>query len=283
MAASERELSGDDRALLEAVRDGDERALDELLRRYEQVIYRFGLRMCRDSDDAEEVLQDTLLAAAQGVQEFRGTSSLSTWLYTIARSFCIKRRRRSKFALAEKEPLDAIAGGPDAAADPRPLPDAALESRRIEQALEEAIAALDPKYREVLILRDMEGLTAPEVAEVMGIGVGAIKSRLHRARLAVREALGPLVGGGEERVPGAGCPDVLQRYSEHLEGELSPAICEELERHLEGCEDCTSACDSLKRSLALCSASSREAQVPAQVQASIRAALDNVLGESRGG
>lgn len=283
MAASERELSGDDRALLEAVRDGDERALDELLRRYEQVIYRFGLRMCRDSDDAEEVLQDTLLAAAQGVQEFRGTSSLSTWLYTIARSFCIKRRRRSKFAPAEEEPLDAIAGGPGAAADPRPLPDALLESRRIEQALEEAITDLDPKYREVLILRDMEGLTAPEVAEVMGIGVGAIKSRLHRARLAVREALGPLVGVGEERAPAADCPDVLQRYSEFLEGELSPAICEELERHLERCEGCRGACDSLKRSLALCSASSQGAEVPPQVQASIRAALGNILDESRGG
>ena len=87
-----------DEALLDACRAGDRAALDRLLERYEPRIYRFGLRMCRDREAARDVLQETLIAAARTVRDFRGTSSLSTWLYTIARSFCIKQRRRSKFA-----------------------------------------------------------------------------------------------------------------------------------------------------------------------------------------
>ena len=89
---------GDD--LLARARKGDRDALNALLAHHQSQIYRFGLKMCRDSEDAQDVLQDTLFAMARGVGNFRGASSISTWLYTIARSFCIKKRRRSKFAPA---------------------------------------------------------------------------------------------------------------------------------------------------------------------------------------
>ena len=85
-------------ALLERARLGDRQAIEELLARHQAQVYRFGLRMCRNPEDAEDVLQETLLAMARGVRDFRGASSISTWLYTIARSFCIKKRRTSKFA-----------------------------------------------------------------------------------------------------------------------------------------------------------------------------------------
>jgi RNA polymerase sigma-70 factor (ECF subfamily) len=89
---------GEAGALLRAAQGGDEDALDVLLKRYQPQIFRFGLKMCRDPEDAREVLQDTLFAAARTLHGFRGASSISTWLYTIARSFCIKKRRRGVLA-----------------------------------------------------------------------------------------------------------------------------------------------------------------------------------------
>src|SRR5574342_169891 len=96
-----------DSELLEAARRGDADSLEALLARHQAQVYRFGMKMCRDPEDARDVLQDTLLAVARTVKDFRGAASVSTWLYTIARSFCIKRRRRSKFAPAQEESLHA--------------------------------------------------------------------------------------------------------------------------------------------------------------------------------
>src|SRR6478609_4142201 len=113
--------------------------------------------MWRDPEDAKDVLQDTLLAMARGIRDFRGASSISTWLYTIARSHCIKKRRRSKFAPAERS-LDTDVGvEARRLVSPARAPEEALAGKRIERALEEAIASLDPMYREVLLLRDAEG------------------------------------------------------------------------------------------------------------------------------
>jgi RNA polymerase sigma-70 factor (ECF subfamily) len=133
-----------DEHLLAAARAGDKQALETLLERHQEQVYRFGMKMCRDPEDAKDVLQDTLLAMARGVRDFRGASSLSTWLYTIARSFCIKKRRRAKFAPEDERSLDA--GG---AGEAKPLaaagagPDEALAAKRVERALEQAIASLE--------------------------------------------------------------------------------------------------------------------------------------------
>src|SRR5512140_2621560 len=184
-------------------------ALERLLERHQAKIYRFGMRMCRAEEDAKDVLQETLIAAARTLPDFRGASSLSTWLYTIARSFCIKHRRRSKFAPEHVESLDATETARLAVQlpDPSRSPEEALHGRRIEAALDEAIAALEPMYREVLLLRDVEGLSAAEVAEVLGISVEAVKSRLHRARVAVRERMAPVLQPPGAEPPLPGCPD----------------------------------------------------------------------------
>jgi RNA polymerase sigma-70 factor, ECF subfamily len=279
-----------DTTLIERARAGDRPALEALLERHQRRVYRFGLQMCRDPEDAKDVVQDTLLAVARTVKDFRGASSVSTWLYTIARSFCIKKRRRSKFAPEQEESLDARAPGLEArqVADPARAPDDELAGRQIEGALERAIAGLDPMYREVLVLRDVEGLSAAEVGEVMELTVEAVKSRLHRARVAVREAVAPLLGvpaatllegsdGSPQPVPGsaaarAPCPDTVELFSRHLEGEISSPVCAEMERHLASCPGCRARCDSLQRTLSLCKASSLP-EVPATVQASVRQAL----------
>jgi RNA polymerase sigma-70 factor (ECF subfamily) len=289
-----------DTTLLERAQAGDRNALETLLERHQPRVYRFGLKMCRDPEDAKDILQDTLLAVTRNVKDFRGASSISTWLYTIARSFCIKKRRRSKFAPADEASLDARNPGEEARqiADPSRGPDESLAGRQIEAALDEAIAGLEPMYREVLVLRDVEGLSAPEVAEVMGLSVEAVKSRLHRARTAVRERLGPLLSGepGPAASPprpaaapkgpdtGTGpstCPDVVHLFSQHLEGQISSSLCAELEQHLAGCPACRSRCDSLQRTLAVCKAAPLP-EVPANVQASVRQALKRFVSLQNG-
>lgn len=271
-SAGETNATGEsDEALLAAARAGDPGALERLLERHEAQVYRFGLRMCRDQEDAKDVLQDTLLAMARGIRDFRGASSLSTWLYSVARSFCIKKRRVGKYDPDERARTSTSSHEAEQIRDPARAPDEALAAGEIGDAIERAIQALDPAQRDVLVLRDAEGLTAPEVAEVLGISVQAVKSRLHRARLAVRDHVAPLLGVPESpRV--ASCPDVSTLFSRHLEGEISSELCAEMERHVEGCPRCRGACDSLRQTLALCK-TTPTAEVPPALQASIRAAL----------
>ncbi|MDW8280701.1 MAG: sigma-70 family RNA polymerase sigma factor [Myxococcales bacterium] len=270
-----------DEELLDRARAGDRQALGELMGRYQARVYRFGMKMCRDPEDAKDVLQETLLAMVKNVRDFRGASSISTWLYTIARSFCIKKRRRSKFASAEEHSLDAeVVPGASGLQDQAKRPDEALADKQVEQAVEQAIAALDPMYREVLLLRDVEGLTAPEVAEVLGISTPAVKSRLHRARLSVREQVAPLLGLPTEAPAAPGtCPDVLSLLSRHLEDEISPDVCAQMARHVEACPRCRSRCDSLQRTLALCRSLGSSVQVPASVQEAVRDAIRTSLAE----
>src|SRR5688572_21740905 len=114
-------MPDDDPRLLERARAGQAAALEELLERHQSQVYRFGMKMCRDPEDAKDVLQNTLLTVARGVRDFRGGSSISTWLYTIARSFCVKQRRKSKFA--PQQELSSL----DGAAERLPHPAASAE------------------------------------------------------------------------------------------------------------------------------------------------------------
>ena len=165
-------MPDDDQQLLERARSGQQDALEQLLERHQSQVYRFGMKMCRDPEDAKDVLQDTLLSVARNVRDFRAGSSISTWLYTIARSFCVKKRRKGKFA--PKDAASSLEGDAERVADPNLSADEALASKEVTQALEAAIASLEPMYREVLLLRDVEGLTAPEVARVTGSSVQAV-------------------------------------------------------------------------------------------------------------
>jgi RNA polymerase sigma-70 factor (ECF subfamily) len=266
-----------DDGLLERARSGDRAAMESLLVRHQAQVYRFGLRMCRNPEDARDILQDTLLAMARGLPDFRGGASLSTWLYTIARSYCLKRRRRSRFAPSRETSLET-----DAAREAGAVPDGArnpedaLAAREVAEALEQAIGMLEPAYREVLVLRDVEGLTAPEVAKVLKISVAAVKSRLHRARQSVRTQVAPILGIGE-KPPKPTCPDVVALLSRHLEGDIDAQTCADMERHLEACGGCRDACDSLRQTLALCRTAGSAVKVPAAVQESVKLALRDYL------
>ncbi len=241
------------------------------------------MRMCRSATEAEDVVQDTLMAATRTLPGFRGQAQVSTWLYQIARSFCIKRRRRTRSVIHADASVDT-----DESAEIRGLAsddsavDLRLDQAQLAHAVEEAMTHLSPMYREVLLLRDVEGLTAPEVADALGLRIDAVKSRLHRARLAVREELAPslkistVVSGSDS------CPDVLSMYSRHLEGDISPDVCSRMEQHLAACPRCQGRCDSLRRTLALCKASPGPS-VPVATQFLVRQALSRALGASEPG
>jgi RNA polymerase sigma-70 factor (ECF subfamily) len=261
-----------DEDLLAAARAGSREAIEALLGRYQQRVFAFGLHMCGDPEDAKDVLQETMLAAARGVKQFRGGSSLSTWLFSIARSFCIKKRRQSKFAPLEEVPLESVVS--DLPAD-APGPDDVAARQEVKSAIAAALAELAPDLREVIILRDVEGFTGPEVGEITGDSVDAVKSRLHRARAAVCARLATTLG---DTLPprGRDCPDVLAAFSKKLEGDLDPKVCADLERHIEACPGCRGICDSLKRTLAVC-AGVATGPVPEDVRRSVRTALHDVL------
>ena len=272
--------SSTDDQLLAAARQGDTAALEMLLLRYHPHLYRFGLRMCGNVEDAGDVAQESLISMARSLRDFRGDSSISSWLYTIARRFCIKKRRRSKFAPAKEESLDAPGANADhRLADPAPTPEEQATNRELATVLTRAIDALEPSHREVLVLRDVEGLSAAEVAKILGVSVDAVKSRLHRARVAVRHELAPVLARPAIESPrGTMCPDVVTLFSQHLEGEIDPGVCATMEAHLARCARCRDACESLKRTLAMCRQLPTP-DVPAPLAASIRAAIHMVLNE----
>jgi RNA polymerase sigma-70 factor (ECF subfamily) len=254
-----------DPELLDAIRGGERAALEELLERYEPTIYRFGLRMCGSEDAARDVLQETLLAAFRNLPSFRGEASLSTWLYQIARSFCIKGRRHVR----PSQTLD------EAVPSSGPTPDASRHAQEVGQALSAAIAALPDESREAIVLRDVEGLSAEEAAEIAGIEVGALKSRLHRARMQLRSELAALLD--ERDSAPAPCPELAQELSAYAASEIDQATCAKIEEHMARCPRCAGACDALKRSVSLCRRIPGD-EVPAAVRTAVRHALNPLLG-----
>ncbi len=271
--------TSDESKLIAAAQAGDASALEELLTRHQAQVYRFGLRLCRDAEDAQDVVQETLLASVRNLKGFRGASSFSTWLYTIARSFCIKKRRRRKHAPRVVVPLESAEAQPALQIpDPGRSPDEQLHERQVAMALERAVDSLAPAQRQVLVLRDMDGLPAAEVAQILGLTVEAVKSRLHRARAAVRAALSPLLGpaGAAPAPQPRTCPNIVRLFSRHLEGDLDSRVCARMERHLAGCPRCAGECESLKRTLSLCRDHPAPA-VPAALQESVRQGVRRLL------
>lgn len=180
------------------LRAGDRGALSALVESYQERIYNFAARMCRDREDARDVLQETFLAALRGVRRFRGEARLSTWLLRIAANACRKLRRRTRAEPERVLSLEELLPASERMREPEPwleTPEGHAARGELRRALEAAIGELPPAYREVLLLRDVEGLSTEATAEVLGLGVPTVKTRLHRARLFVRRALAAYLRG----------------------------------------------------------------------------------------
>jgi RNA polymerase sigma-70 factor (ECF subfamily) len=180
-----------DEALVRLAQSGDTRAFDELVRRYRDKVYRLSFKILRHEDDAAEALQDAFLSAFRGLKNFKVESTFSTWLYRIATNASLmkyRKRREHHVSLEQSQSGDEDAETlqlPDWTT--QPLKE--LLDQETRQVMNEGIARLPEELRTVFVLRDIEELSNAEVAEILDLTVAAVKSRLHRARLALRDRL----------------------------------------------------------------------------------------------
>jgi RNA polymerase sigma-70 factor, ECF subfamily len=176
-------LGADPPGLLARLRAGDPRAFEELVTTYQHRVFGVALRMLGSRAEAEEIAQEAFLRAHRAVVSFRGDARLGTWLYGIASRLCLNRL---------SSPDRRMARGDAALADvPATTPDAAAEVERAEldAALRTAIEELPNEQRLVLVLRDVEGLSYEEIADALALVPGTVRSRLHRARMQLKEKL----------------------------------------------------------------------------------------------
>ena len=177
-----------DEQLVRKSQQDDERAFGELVSRYESKVYSLALKMLRNPEDAEDVLQDTFLRAYRGIKSFKGNSTFSTWIYRITANSALMRLRKRQLPTVSIDDADEREA-PINIADWAPGPVEQMLNQETQAAMTEAIEALPPEFRQVFVLRDIEELSNAEVAEILDLSVAAVKSRLHRARLKVRNRL----------------------------------------------------------------------------------------------
>lgn len=179
----------DEKELIEKAQSGDKKSLAELVKRYEQTIYNFSFKICRDKNYAEQIMQETFYSMVKSLHQFDHNSKLSTWLYRIVANHCLmmarKAKSRSFVSLDDEENLfeDKYA------ADWSSIPYKDTENQELKNILDMAIQNLSPDYRLVFLLRDVEGLSTEETAKVTELSIPAVKSRLHRARAFLRKEI----------------------------------------------------------------------------------------------
>jgi RNA polymerase sigma-70 factor (ECF subfamily) len=258
---------------------GDDGALEKALALLQNTVFSFSMRVCGQREDAEDTMQEVLLKSVPYLPKFDSPKALVVWLYKVAKNRCLMSRRRSKFAPNPNLSLEELM--PDRTELEQLKTDGSINPEafaiRSEEAgqLRDAIQKLPPQYRMVLVLRDMEGLTDEEVAEITGLRSGTVRVRLHRARLFVRKELmkgfRPRRGRAavasrtsfheqpsNEQPRPARCKAMFAELSNYLDEQLDDSLCEELERHLSGCEPCTAFFSSLEATIEQCRKSPAE-------------------------
>ena len=196
--------SADEAALVVRAREGDQEAFGALVRLHQRQVYALALRMLRNTEDAVEATQEVFLAAWQGLAGFRGDARFATWLYRIAYNHCLKiaeRQRRDATARAELAAESARAWSAEGALSTRMALDA---ERAMRERVRGEIANLPPKYRAVLVLRHLNELSYEEMAEVMRVPIGTVKTQLFRARALLKERLEALGRFRDEGINRAG-------------------------------------------------------------------------------
>ncbi len=194
-----------DEDLVTRAREGNTPAFTELVKRYEETVFRFSYKVCRDRVKAEETMQDTFINVFRKLKSFDGKSKFSTWLFAIVTNNCLMKRRKRKLDSLEEslEAYDSPPHHPDGtrhsdAARTDETPADVVIDRELREILERAIKKLPEDYRVVFVMRDMEGRSNDETARILGLTVEATKSRLRRARAFLRDQLHPYVTSPNE-------------------------------------------------------------------------------------
>lgn len=188
-------------ALIERLRARDETAFNELVRAYERRVFGLMLRMLGRREEAEDLAQEVFVQVFKAIDQFRGDSKLSTWIYRIGVNLCknhskyLQRRHandQDEFEpLAERAPMSSAKG---TTVGDIARPDEMLVGRQIEVIVQRAIDSLDPEFKEALILRDVEDLSYEEIAQITGVPDGTVKSRIHRARAQLKAIVEQALG-----------------------------------------------------------------------------------------
>lgn len=262
---------------VELMQRGDDASIEQALALLQNTVFSFSMRVCGHREDAEDTMQEVLLKSIPQLPKFDSPKALVVWLYKVAKNRCLMSRRKSKFAPAHELSLEELM--PDRneleqlSADGKINPESFAIRGEQASRLREAVQKLPPQYRIVLVLRDMEGLTDDEVAEITGVRAGTVRVRLHRARLFVRKELmrtwtarvGKKVGlqrhPHREGQP-ARCKAMFAELSDYLDEQLDDSLCEELERHMAGCEPCQAFIATLEATIEQCRNSGRDCPPP---------------------
>ena len=266
---------------VELLHRGDDPSIERALALLQNTVFSFSMRVCGHREDAEDTMQEVLLKSVPQLPKFDSPKALVVWLYKVAKNRCLMSRRKSKFAPAQELSLEELMPDRDElgqlTGDGRVNPEAFTIRSEQASRLREAVQKLPPHYRIVLVLRDMEGLTDEEVAEITGVRAGTVRVRLHRARLFVRKELMRtwMPGSGkraraqrqavEERRP-ARCKAMFAELSDYLDEQLDDSLCEELERHMNGCGPCQAFVATLEATIEQCRNSARDCPPPEAVK-----------------
>lgn len=184
-----------DELLVERAKRGDVQAFEQLIIHYEKKVLNTAYRLTGNLEDAMDIAQEAFLRVYSSMSEFRGDSSFATWLFRIVHNACLdelRKRRRERISSLD-EPVQGTDGDMVrqlAVADRADGPEETLERFEIQRAVQESINALDEEYRIVVVMRDIQGYSYNEIAEMLGINLGTVKSRLNRARNALKEMFG---------------------------------------------------------------------------------------------
>ena len=172
--------------LIQAARNGDQAAFGELVQQYQKRVFALAVRMCPTPELAEEAAQEAFLAAWQGLPFFRGDSAFATWLYRLTSNACVdllRKENRHQGPSLDDETVSADVP------DPAPTPEKAVEQKELRGQIEAGLQTLSPEHREVLILREIQQLSYDEIADVLSLDLGTVKSRINRGRRQLREFL----------------------------------------------------------------------------------------------
>jgi RNA polymerase sigma-70 factor (ECF subfamily) len=179
-------------ALVQAAKKGDLEAFSQLVKRYDRNVFRIAQHITHNEEDAQDVVQDAFLKAYQNLEQFQGNSKFYTWLVRIAVNEALMklRRRRTDRTVSIDEDVETEEGSmPREVADWSPNPEQLYGQSELSEILKKTIQGLPPSFRTVFVLRDVEGLSTEETAEMLGLSIPAVKSRLLRARLQLRDRL----------------------------------------------------------------------------------------------
>jgi RNA polymerase sigma-70 factor, ECF subfamily len=245
-------VRGDIEDAIELLKSGDPESMDKAVALLQQSVFSFSMRVCNQRQDAEDTMQEVLLKSVPILSKFENAKALAVWLYKVAKTRCLMSRRKGKFAPKQELSLEALM--PDRAELAKLAKDGKLNPESF------AIQKLPPEYRIVLVLRDMEGLSDNEVAEITGLRPGTVRVRLHRARLFVRKEITRRLGLGSatsaaphpvhaDVVRPANCKAMFAELSDYLDEQLDDSLCAELEKHMGGCEPCQAFLSTLESTI----------------------------------